>query len=208
MRYAGFHNFVGRPIHGYHQPHCILTRQAAEHLHQVQQQLRPLSLSLKVYDCYRPTEAVADFANWSLQPKGEVMKKEFFPREPKNILFEKGYIALYSGHSRGSTVDLTLVKIPAATEPAFAPGQALFSCYAPHSKRFADNSIDMGTGFDCFDILSHGTYTRIGQPAYQNRLLLKRIMEQNGFVPYTQEWWHFTLKHEPFPHTFFDFPVT
>lgn len=206
LRYAGDHNFIGRPIKGYHAPECILTGEAAQALHKIQEQLQPL-LSLKVYDCYRPQQAVADFMAWSKQPTLQTMKREFYPQTDKEKLFDEGYIAVKSGHSRGSTVDLTLILMPPSPQATYHKGQKLVSCVAPLHRRFADNSIDMGTGFDCLDPLSSISRKDIGQPAYQNRQFLARVMTKNGFVPYAKEWWHFTLEQEPYKDTYFDFPI-
>src|SRR6185437_9646784 len=145
MRYAGNHNFIGHRINGYHKATCILTKPTALALAKVQKQLRQYALSLKVYDCYRPTRAVTEFAEWSKNPKHQEMKAEFYPRENKAELFKRGYIAKKSGHSRGSTVDLTLVPLSPSKQAKYHKGQKLIACTAPYSKRFKDNSIDMGT---------------------------------------------------------------
>lgn len=208
MRYATIHDFVGRRIDGYRQPICILTRTAAQALHQVQRTLVPQGYSLKVYDCYRPQRAVNHFVRWAEDPKATQMKAEFYPRVDKSRLFADGYIAEKSGHSRGSTMDLTIVKLPARPTPPYRPGQRLVPCYAPQAERFPDNSIDMGTGFDCFDTLAHTLDPRIQGPQRANRLMLKNAMETAGFVNLAEEWWHYTYKPEPFPNTYFDFPVS
>lgn len=207
IRYAGYHNFVGRPIKGYHAEECILTKKAADALAQVQAALLKSNLSLKVYDCYRPQRAVNDFIAWSQQPDNTTMKKEFYPRVPKNRLFPLGYIAKKSGHSRGSTIDLTIVPVPTPQQAAYHRGQSLVSCFAPYHDRYRDNSINMGTGYDCLDSKAHGLNPRVPLIAYQNRKMLRHIMQKYGFVPYKNEWWHFTLKNEPHPKTFFDFPI-
>jgi D-alanyl-D-alanine dipeptidase len=207
MRYASPHNFIGRPIKGYNKPVCILTKQAAEALENVQIKLTSMGYSLKVYDCYRPQMAVNDFYQWSLNPGDELMKAEFYPRTDKSQLFKLGYIAMQSGHSRGSTVDLTIVPLPIMAEATYQPGQKLVACYAPYTQRFKDNGIDMGTGYDCLDLAANVKNTYISKNAYQNRMMLQYIMMSNGFVPYDKEWWHFTLKKEPYPNTAFNFPV-
>ena len=135
------------------------------------------------------------------------MKPEFYPRVDKTTLFDDGYIAERSGHSRGSTVDLTLVELPALETAPFVPGQALVDCTAPQDVRFPDNSIDMGTGFDCFDTLANTFDPRVGGDQMKNRTLLLEGLERQGFVNYDKEWWHFTHQPEQFPQTFFDFPV-
>jgi D-alanyl-D-alanine dipeptidase len=208
IRYAGYHNFIGRPIKGYEAPECILTKQAALALHNVQTELKKHNLSLKVYDCYRPQMAVNDFIAWSQLPQEQSMKAEFYPRIEKMNAFKLGYIAKKSGHSRGSTIDLTIVSPPAKKQGSYHRGQSLVSCFSPYEKRFQDNSIDMGTGYDCLDRSAHGNYQNINSVALKNRQLLRTVMEKNNFEPYAQEWWHFTLKNEAFPHTFFNFPIT
>jgi D-alanyl-D-alanine dipeptidase len=203
MRYATNHNFVGRRIRGYREPVCILTRPAARALKRAQARLRPRGYSLKVYDCYRPQRAVAHFVEWA-RTSDERMKREFYPRVDKSRLFADGYIATRSGHSRGSTVDLTLVKTPAKRQPPWT-GE-LVPCFARN--RYPDNTVDMGTGFDCFDTLAHTLDRRIRGRPRAHRLLLKRTLERVGFENYENEWWHFTLRGEPFPNRYFDFPVT
>jgi D-alanyl-D-alanine dipeptidase len=134
-------------------------------------------------------------------------QKEFYPTIDKRNLFRDGYIAEKSSHSRGSTIDLTIVSLPAEPQAEYRAGQSLFECYLPAEKRFADNSIDMGTGFDCFHELSHTENGNIGQRQKINRLLLKSLMEKHGFKNYDMEWWHYTLKNEPYPDTYFDFII-
>jgi D-alanyl-D-alanine dipeptidase len=208
MRYTTRHNFVGTPINGYRQPMCILTRPAADALHKAQSKLLRQGYTLKVYDCYRPQRAVDHFVAWAKDLNDQAMKGEFYPRVDKTRLFADGYIAEKSGHSRGSTVDLTIVKLPARPTRPYRPGEPLVPCYAPQSERFPDNSIDMGTGFDCFDTLSHTLDPRIQGRQRANRLLLKSTLEAQGFVNLAEEWWHYTYKPEPFPDTYFDFPVS
>ena len=207
MRYFGDHNFVGEQITGYEASKCLLAKPAAIALKKVQEEAKRLGFSLKVYDCYRPQRAVDHFVIWAKNLNDKKMKTEFYPNELKSNLFRKGYIASKSGHSRGSTVDLTLVLIPIPKQPAFRIGQKLQDCRAPKDERYQDNSIDMGTGFDCFDPISHTLNTNITSRQHQNRLLLKRLMEKQGFENYPKEWWHYTLKDEPYPNTYFDSPV-
>jgi D-alanyl-D-alanine dipeptidase len=206
-RYYGSHNFIGRPIDGYEAPKCLLAREAALALAEVQADVRAFGLGLKTYDCYRPQRAVADFARWARDLADTKMKAEFYPDLDKSQLFELGYIAERSGHSRGSTVDLTLVPLAAPSEAAYRDGDPLVRCTAPRSERFRDDSLDMGTGYDCFSELSHTENPDVGPVAARNRLLLKSVMEKHGFVNYAQEWWHFTLLDEPYPQTYFDVPV-
>lgn len=208
IRYATSHNFIGHPIAGYNAAECILTKPAASALAQVQKELKKSALSLKVYDCYRPQQAVDEFIAWSQQAEQQQMKAEFYPRVNKTDFFKLGYVAVKSGHTRGSTVDLTIVPIPTPPQQAYSSKQKLTSCFAPYSKRFADNSIDMGTGFDCMDELAHNDNMTIGATALHNRKLLKTLMEKYGFIPYQREWWHFTLKNEPHPYIYFNFPIS
>ena len=182
MRYAGAHNFVGRPIDGYEAPHCLLTRAAAAALAAVAADIKPQGLVVKVFDCYRPARAVANFVRWARDLKDQKMKAEFYPNVDKRTLFRDGYIATHSGHSRGSTLDLTLAKSD-GTE------------------------LDMGTPFDFFSPRSWTADRSIGAQAHANRKLLAAAMRRRGFYGYFREWWHFTLRGEPFPHTYFDFVV-
>lgn len=207
MRYAGYHNFVGRPIAGYQAAECVLTREAASALHHAQQKLLAKNLSLKVYDCYRPQRAVNDFTHWGRDQTQQQMKAEFYPRIDKKTFSILGYVAMLSGHSRGSTLDVTIVKLPLQKPTGFLRGQALKACFAPIGVRYGDSSIDMGSGYDCMDPIAHGDYPYIHQTARHNRLLLRQVMLQQGFMPYPVEWWHFTLKNEPYPNTYFDFPI-
>ncbi len=209
IRYHGEHNFVGRRVEGYWEPRCLLTERAAQALRTVQQAALAKGLSLKVYDCYRPLRAGEDFKRWAAQAGETQTKAEFYPGLSKQELFSQGYVSNgRSAHSRGSTVDLTLVALPAATQRPFAAGEPLTACTAPAGQRFPDNSIDMGTGYDCFDSRSHTLDGRITAEARANRLLLRQLMTQAGWRAADNEWWHFRLADEPFPGTYFDFPVT
>nr|WP_112475429.1 M15 family metallopeptidase [Streptomyces sp. ST1020] len=207
MRYTTVHNFVGARVDGYREPLCILTRPAAEALHRAQARLLRKGYTLKVYDCYRPQRAVDHFVRWAEDLDDQAMKAEFYPEVDKTRLFTDGYIAEKSGHSRGSTLDVTLVKLPALPTRPYVPGEPLVSCHAPRWERFPDNSVDMGTGFDCFDTLSHTLDPRVRGIQRANRLLLKSTLESLGFVNLAEEWWHYTFKPEPYPDTYFDFPV-
>ena len=207
VRYYTAHNFVGERIDGYNTPKCLLTIEAASALKKVQSELQSFSLSLKIYDCYRPQRAVEHFVRWAKDVNDVRTKKEFYPTVDKSRLFTDGYIAQRSGHSRGSTVDLTIVELPAPAGETYRSGQELFPCFLPAAKRFGDNSLDMGTGFDCFHDRAHTANKDVGAQQRVNRLLLKSLMEKHGFLNYELEWWHFTLKKEPFPDTYFDFPI-
>lgn len=208
MRYFTPHNFVGEPIDGYKKPMCILTEPAAKALHKAQRALLRKGYSLKVYDCYRPQRAVDHFVRWAEDLDDERMKAEFYPQVDKSRLFEDGYIAEKSGHSRGSTLDLTVVRLPAEPTRPYVPGEPLTPCYGPKEQRFPDNSIDMGTGFDCFDTLSHTDDPRIAGEQRAHRDLLRDALVKVGFTNLPEEWWHFTYKPELFPDTYFDFPVS
>ncbi|MEU5581915.1 M15 family metallopeptidase [Streptomyces huasconensis] len=208
MRYFTSHNFVGEPVDGYKKPMCILTEPAAKALHKAQRSLLRKGYSLKVYDCYRPQRAVDHFVRWAEDLSDERMKGEFYPRVDKSRLFADGYIAEKSGHSRGSTVDLTVVRLPAVPTRPYVPGEPLTPCYGPQSERFPDSSVDMGTGFDCFDTLSHTDDPRVTKQQRAHRDLLRSTLAKEGFVNLPEEWWHFTHKPELFPDTYFDFPVS
>ena len=183
MRYAGSDNFVGRPIAGYEAARCLLTPQAARALGRAQAALAPEGLGLKLFDCYRPRRAVVDFAAWARDPAETRMKAAYYSRVDKADLFRLGYIAERSAHSRGSTVDLTLVRVADGAER------------------------DMGTPFDLFDEASATDAPGIGATPSGNRRRLRDAMIRAGFAPYAQEWWHFTLRNEPYLDTAFDRPV-
>ncbi|HPL32500.1 MAG TPA: M15 family metallopeptidase [Smithellaceae bacterium] len=207
IRYFTEHNFLGVKVDGYLAPTCILTRPAAEALARVQKDLAPFGMTIKIYDCYRPQKAVDHFVRWAKDINDTRTRKEFYPTVDKRHLFRDGYIAERSGHSRGSTVDLTLVPLPAPIQPSYKAGDPLKECYLPAGVRFADNSLDMGTGFDCFGEMSHPENKDIGPQQRANRLLLKTLMARHGFRNLPEEWWHFTLNNEPYPDTYFNFPV-
>ncbi|MFI7385879.1 M15 family metallopeptidase [Streptomyces sp. NPDC049813] len=208
MRYYTAHDFVGERIDGYEKPMCILTEPAAKALRHAQRRLLRTGYSLKVYDCYRPQRAVDHFVRWAKDLDDQKMKAEFYPRVDKTRLFADGYIAEKSGHSRGSTVDLTVVKLPARPTRPYVPGERLSACYGPKKDRFPDNSLDMGTGFDCFDTLAHTDDPRIQGVQRANRDLLRDALARQGFVNLPEEWWHFTYKPELYADTYFDFPVS
>jgi D-alanyl-D-alanine dipeptidase len=207
MRYRTVHNFLGRRVPGYREDVCILSRQAAEALARVQQEVSTEGLTLKVYDCYRPQRSVDAFVAWAKDLGDTRMQAEFYPRVRKNRLFKEGYIAAQSGHSRGSTLDLTLVKTPPRRQETYARGDRLRDCTSKAGVRFRDNSLDMGTGYDCFDPLAHTYNGRVKGRQHANRMRLRAPMIAAGFKGLKEEWWHFTLRDEPFPDTFFDFPV-
>jgi D-alanyl-D-alanine dipeptidase len=195
IRYYGTYNFVGARVDGYEEPIALLTRQAADSLRAVSDDLMKQGYRLKIYDTYRPQCAVDHFVRWASNVNDTLMKPYFYPEVPRDSLFELGYIAKRSGHTRGSTVDLTLFDM--ATE----------------------KEVDMGGTFDWFGLESHpdfggdpvtGTYkgnAPITAEQFHNRMILREAMLRHGFKAIDEEWWHFTLKNEPFPDTYFTFPV-
>jgi D-alanyl-D-alanine dipeptidase len=183
MRYFGDQNFVGERIDGYERARCVLSAPAARALAAVQHDLAARGLGLKVFDCYRPQRAVAHFVRWAQRIDDVKRKREFYPDVDKRDLFKEGYISERSGHSRGSTVDLTLVR------------------------RADKRELDLGSPFDFFSPKSWPSDTSVGAQAQANRALLAAAMTRGGFRPYDKEWWHFTLVDEPFSDTYFDFPV-
>jgi D-alanyl-D-alanine dipeptidase len=208
IRYAGSHNFVGRPIRGYLAAECILSEPAARALEAVQRMLAEKKLSLIVWDCYRPKRAVADFLQWSKDPTHSEMKAEFYPRTDKEKLFALGYLAKRSAHSRGSTVDLGIVPAAFSAAPPPDPSQPPKACTSPKGERFEDGTIDFGTGYDCLDVLAHTSNALAGGIVLRNRRTLSSYMERAGFRPYAKEWWHFELINEPFHRDGFDFEVS
>lgn len=189
IKYHTEDNFVGEPIEGYGAPTCLLTREAAEALQHVQADLLSQGYSLQILDGYRPQRAVDHFVRWAADLSDTRMQQRFYPYVAKQDLFSQGYIARRSSHSRGSTVDLTLVRTDSQTDP---------SEIMP---------VDMGSEFDFFDPISHTFNNQITEAQRANRIQLKQAMERHGFRNYPQEWWHYTLINEPYPHTYFDFPV-
>ncbi|NQY06474.1 MAG: M15 family metallopeptidase [Flavobacteriaceae bacterium] len=183
IRYYGNHNFIGKPIDGYEAPKAYVTEETAMALKNVQKELADYNLGLLIYDAYRPQRAVNHFVRWAKKLEDTLMKQEFYPDVKKENLFKEDYIAARSGHSRGSTVDITLVDLKMG-EP-----------------------LDMGSNYDFFGRNSWPNYKGISKEQRAHRLLLQQIMKENGFKPYAKEWWHFTLKTEPYPETYFDFVI-
>jgi D-alanyl-D-alanine dipeptidase len=208
IRYAGSHNFVGRPIKGYLAAECILSASAANALVRVQRALAEKQLSLIVWDCYRPKRAVVDFYQWTKDPSRTEMKAEFYPRTDKRMLFALGYLTIRSAHSRGSTVDLGIVPSGFSSAPPPNPPQPLQACTSPKGERFEDGTIDLGTGYDCLDVLGSTSNAGVGAIALRNRQTLKSVMRAAGFRSYFREWWHFELAGEPFGGDGFDFEVS
>ena len=183
IRYYSTYNFVGERIRGYEKPVAYLTKKAAAALREVSDELVSKGYRLKIFDAYRPQRAVTHFAEWAKKIDDTKMKEYFYPELDKSVLFKQGYIAYKSGHSRGSTVDLTLFDMS------------------------TERDADMGGTFDYFGKKSHPDYKGLTPAQYNNRMILREAMIKHGFKPLAEEWWHFTLKDEPYPDTYFDFPV-
>ena len=184
IRYFSTYNFIGERIDGYTAPRALLTRPAAQALSRVNQAALARGYRLKVFDAYRPQMAVDHFVRWAKDLSDVRMKRYFYPEVDKGCLFAQGYIAAKSGHSRGSTVDLTLFDMAQGRE------------------------VDMGGPFDYFGELSHPDYTQgLSENQLANRRLLRQLMLNENFRPLSSEWWHFTLNQEPYPDTYFAFPV-
>jgi len=186
LRYFSNHNFVGEKVDGYLAERCVMTREAAEALSRVQAELQPFGLGLKVFDAYRPQRAVDHFVRWAEDVDDTRMKAKFYPNVDKRRLIEEGYIAARSGHTRGSTVDVTLVALTDGDE---------------------SHELDMGSPYDFFGRESWPAFPDLTTEQRANRLFLRTLMIRHGFKPYEQEWWHFTLADEPYPETYFDFPI-
>lgn len=184
IRYYSTYNFIGERIDGYEEPVALMTREAARALKAVSNEMIVQGYRLKVFDAYRPVTAVKQFILWGIEDTDIRMKPYFYPDLMKQELFAKGYIAKQSSHSRGSAVDLTLLDMKTGKE------------------------LDMGSPFDLFSEVSHPDYRGVTEEQYENRMTLRRAMIRNGFSPIDCEWWHFCLKDEPFPDTYFEFPVS
>lgn len=190
IRYAGAHNFMGRPAAGYQDAQCILSRKAAEALSRIQAGLLREGLTLKVYDCYRPARAVADFLRWS-QDSSEGAKQEFYPATDKKKLFALGYLSKTSSHSKGNAVDLALARLDAGPGASFDAQGPRVPCTSAFGTRFDEGTLDFGTGYDCFSDLSATQSARVAPEARANRQKLLRAMQSEGFRNYAREWWHF-----------------
>jgi D-alanyl-D-alanine dipeptidase len=184
IRYYSTYNFIGDRIDGYEEPVALLTKEAARALKAVAGEMNAQGYRLKVFDAYRPACAVRSFVLWGIEDLDLRMKPYFYPELEKQELFKKGYIAKMSSHSRGSAVDLTLLDMRSGKE------------------------LDMGSPFDLFSELSHHDSRGVTEEQYENRMLLQKAMIRNGFQPIDCEWWHFSLKNEPYPDTYFEFPVS
>ena len=183
IRYHSTYNFIGERVDGYEEPCAFLTLDAARALKSASNELYVMGYVLKIFDAYRPARAVRHFVFWGIEDQDIRMKPYFYPDLEKQELFMRGYIAKNSTHSRGSTVDLTLLDMKTGKE------------------------VDMGSPFDFFGEISHPGYQGVTEAQFENRMTLQRIMKRNGFRPLDCEWWHFTLEEEPYPDTYFDFPV-
>lgn len=183
LRYFTSDNFVGEPIDGYLAPTLMMTQSAYDALLEAVEELAVFGIGLKVFDAYRPQQAVNHFVRWAEDLSDTRMKTQYYPQVDKENLFRDGYIAARSGHSRGSTIDLTLIDLATEAE------------------------LDMGTSWDFFDLRSWGESDLVNEQQRANRALLRSIMTKHGFIPLREEWWHFTLANEPYPDTYFNFPV-
>ena len=183
LRYYSSFNFVGAHIDGYQEPVALLTKEAAERLKNASDFFDTKGFRIKIWDSYRPQSAVDHFVRWKNDLNDVKMKEYFFPDLTKKEVFEQGFIAEKSGHSRGSTIDLTLIYKQNGTD------------------------VDFGTSFDFFGIKAHTNYTQITDQQKYYRSFLKTVMEENGFINLPEEWWHYSLDKEPFPDTYFNFPV-
>ncbi len=206
MRYAGSNNFVGRPLRGYQAAECVVKREVGALLKSIQEELALQNLSLKMFDCYRPTRAVADMVAWSRDGKETVAGKRYNPAFSKADLFRLGYIATHSGHSTGAALDLSLVELKADNSATFDPVRDYRDCTADVSLRAPDGSVDMGTGYDCTDVKSHTSAKSITAAQRRWRQKLVLVMARRGFVNYSKEWWHFSLPGEG--RQAYDFPIT
>ena len=184
IRYYSTYNFIGDRIDGYEEPVAILTLQAARALKAVAGEINAQGYRMKIFDAYRPATAVKHFVLWGIEDLDQRMKPYFYPDLEKQELFQQGYIAKRSSHSRGSTVDLTLLDMRTGQE------------------------LDMGSPFDLFSERSHPDSRAVTDEQYENRMFLRNAMLRGGFAPLDCEWWHFTLKDEPYPDTYFEFPVS
>ena len=198
IRYFSTYNFVGKRIDGYLAPTALMTKEAADSLRAVSDDVMRLGYRLKIFDAYRPQCAVDHFVRWAADIRDTTMRQYFYPEVDKSLLFKRGYIAARSGHTRGSTVDLTLFDMTTEKE------------------------VDMGGTFDWFGVESHPTFCgnpetgkyipantprKLTAQQFANRMILREAMLRHGFRPIGSEWWHFTLRGEPFPKTYFNFPV-
>lgn len=207
MRYATVENFVGRPVQGYNASRAIVTKQAAEALKAVQKDLLQDGYCLVVYDAYRPQKAVDDFVAWGKEITDQKTKECYYPRVDKATIFKQGYIATKSGHSRGSTVDVTIIPIDKTMRSIPQIVKSVRIIDGCSMIFLDDNTLDMGSSFDLFDRVSHHDCPMIDKEYLQRRNYLRTIMQKHGFKGIHDEWWHYTLKADPFPDIYFDFNV-
>ena len=209
LRYQTDENFVGKTVDGYKKPVVIMTHQAARALHEVQKEVEKDGYCLVVYDAYRPQKAVNNFMRWSEDAADQGKKSHYYPRVDKEKVFDLGYVAKKSGHSRGSTVDLTIIKLGTSVHEILERSRTLLDGFT--ITVLDDGTVDMGSSFDLFDVASHYENSVVDQQYKPLRTYLKNVMEKHGFKNYSEEWWHFTLKNEPFPasldSSYFDFDV-
>jgi zinc D-Ala-D-Ala dipeptidase len=206
IRYAGSDNFVGRPLPGYEVAECILRQDVAAALKRVQTNLAAAGLSLKVYDCYRPARAVRAMVEWVHDGRSDAATKRFFPRLSKSLLLRLGYISPQSRHSTGSAIDLTLTKAEARPAAPFDPATAYGPCTGPAAQRSPDNSVDMGTSYDCFDSMSHTSSSAVSVEQRRWRHMLVEAMRKQEFGNYDREWWHFSYAKSG-RRSAYDFPI-
>jgi D-alanyl-D-alanine dipeptidase len=206
IRYAGPNNFVGRPLRGYEAAECVVKRRVALALKNIQLELAPQKLSLKMLDCYRPVRAVHDMVAWAHSGRETPGERRYNPAFQKADLFRLGYMAEHSGHSTGTAVDLTLVDLNADNSSQFDPNKAYADCTADAGARAPEGSVDMGTGYDCSNVKSHTAARSITSDQRRWRKVLVAAMAKQGFVKYWKEWWHFSLPGAGGPA--YDFPIT
>jgi zinc D-Ala-D-Ala dipeptidase len=193
IRYAGSHNFVGRPLTGYEAAECVVKREVGLALKRVQRELAQQKLSLKMLDCYRPSRAVHDMVVWAQNGRETPAERRYNPAFSKKDLFRLGYIAEHSGHSTGIAVDLTLMDLKADNSAVFDPKKVYADCTADASARAPEASVDMGTGYDCSDLKANTAARSITPDQRRFRNVLVAVMTRQGFVNYSKEWWHFSL---------------
>jgi D-alanyl-D-alanine dipeptidase len=206
IRYAGSNNFMGRPLAGYAAAECVVKREVGLALKRIQQALAPQNLSLKMLDCYRPVRAVHDMVVWARNGRETPAERRYNPAFSKADLFRLGYIASHSGHSTGAAVDLTLVDLKADNSARFDANKAYADCTADAGARAPEGSVDMGTGYDCSDVKAHTAAKSITPVQRRWRNTLLAVMAKQGFVNYSNEWWHFSLPGAARPA--YDFPIT
>jgi D-alanyl-D-alanine dipeptidase len=205
MRYTTQDNFLGQPVDGYAASRVIMTAEAAKALSHAQAKLLSDGFSMVVYDAYRPQTAVNHFMRWSRDQQDQKMKELYYPRIDKARVFELGYVCEKSGHSRGSTIDITIIPVDEKLQEIKVSSKELADGFP--IKFLDDGTVDMGSSFDLFDLASHYDSKLVSAEHFRLRTYLKDIMDACGFKNYAEEWWHFTLRNEPFPETYFDFPV-